>query len=424
MAISGPIGLVITLAIAYLASFVFLGLSGFGAWLMFFAVVLLFKGFSKFMSMIKTPGAKTAKTAGVLLLVYVVLAYGVFGFPVLLPQVESLVSGGISAAIIGAPVSAADAAAQTTECSASIVDEERGEEALVTVNGFDIAAAAGYGTIVDFTTNCRHYKNGNQGANFIMVSAATSATALSTQYSIGDTIFTYCGGSSYYVEPVEGLCIDAKTFPLNLRGYGITTAATGVDIAAFDKNHNALTAAGNTSTGDYDITLGANGEERIYIELTQNVAKKAYNVGAVATAVFNDIDSFEPIAGQGLTQVVEPNFMKNLAVGGTAGNANITGLSYDVWKLDTPVLLLEWQDIEFGMVIGAGATDPSATDNVWSTTDGGIVCIVDATYSKGSDGTEHLDIHDHVTDSEADVGFVNNMVFPVGGYDCAVVTGA
>ena len=86
MAISGPIGLVITLAIAYLASFVFLGLSGFGAWLMFFAVVLLFKGFSKFMSMIKTPGAKTAKTAGVLLLVYVVLAYGVFGFPVLLPQ--------------------------------------------------------------------------------------------------------------------------------------------------------------------------------------------------------------------------------------------------------------------------------------------------------------------------------------------------
>ena len=322
------------------------------------------------------------------------------------------------------PAGAADAAAQLTACQATLTAEELDDAASITLNAYDIAAAAGYGTVVDLTTNCRFYKNGNQGANFIMTSAATSATSLATQWSIGDTAYIYCGGDGYYAEPIEGLCIDAKTYPLNIRAYGITTAATGVDIAGFDKNHNALTAAGNTTTGDYDITLGANGEERVYIELTQNVAKKAYNVGAVATAVFNDIDEFEPIAGQGLTQVVEPNFLKNIQVSddGVTAAGNHT-LTYDVWKLDAPVLLLEWQDIEFGMTISAGATDPTATDNVWSTVDGGVVCVLDSTYSKGSDGGEYLDIHNHVTDSEADVGFTNLVHFPVGGYDCAVLQG-
>ena len=425
MAISGPIGLVITLAIAYLASFVFLGLSGFGVWLMFAAVVLLFKGFSNWMNILKTPGKGTAKTIGILLLAYVVLSQGVFGFPVILPSLEALTAGGISAALIAAPVSAETAAAQTTECRASISTEEADDAASVTLNGYDLAAAAGYGTIVDLTSNCRFYKNGNQGANFVAVSTDTSAQTESGYWSIGDTAYIYCGGTSYYAEPIEGTCIDAKTYPLNIKAYGITTASTGVDIAGFDKNHNALTAAGNTTTGDYDITLGANGEERIYIELTQNVAKKAYNVGAVATAVFNDIDSFEPIAGQGLTQVVEPNFLKNIEISADSddGQANHT-VTYDVWMLDTPVLLLEWQDMEVGFTIGAGSTDPTATDDLFNTLDGGVVCFLDATYSKGSDGIEHLDIHDHVTDSEADVGFTNLVRFPVGGYDCAVLEGA
>jgi hypothetical protein len=431
MAISGPIGLVITLAIAYLASFVFLGLSGFGVWLMFAAVVLLFKGFSNFMNMLKVPGKKTAKTAGILVMVYVVLAYGVFGFPVILPQLEALAGAGISAAFLATPATAADVAAQLTACQASVTAEERDDAASVTINSFDLAAAAGYGTAIDLTTNCRFYKNGNQGENFVTASTDTSDASETAVWSIGDTAYIYCGGTSYYSEPVEGVCIDAKTYPLIIKSYGITTAATGVDIAMFDKNHNALTAAGNTSTADYDITLGANGEERVYVEITQNVARKAYNVGAVATAVFNDIDSFEPIAGQGLTQVVEPNFLKNIGVasdgsGGTAGD-NRT-LTYDVWMLGTPdkpepVLLLQWQDIEFGLTVKAGGTDPTATDNVWSTLDGAIVCILDSTYTQGSDGEQYLDIHDHVTDSEADVGFVNLIRYPVGGYDCAVVEG-
>lgn len=392
-------------------------------YVMVVAVLAMAAAFTGVFSMFGVKGKPIKNVIGIIGVIsfaFLFVSYGFLGFT--LNNITGLFTG--TSASLAAPALGQQVVELNQACQAGLTAEELDDAADVTLNAYDLAADAGFGTAVDLTTNCRFYNNGNSGENFVAASTDTSAKTESSYWGIGDTAFIYCGGTSYYTTPVEGHCIDAKVEPIVIESYGIINAASDISISVYDENKNALTAAGNSTTADFDLTLSANQKEPVIVELNLKSGTEAYNVGTIATGAFNDIDGVYPENEAGMQAVVPVDFLKGVSVSDddVAGATNHT-VTFDVWNLNQPKLLLNWDDYEVTMVVDAGSTDPSATDNVWSTLDGGIVCFLDATYSRGSDGIEHLDYHDHATDGESDVGYTNTYFKPVGGSDCVVIEG-
>jgi len=416
------------LAFAALVSYFLLGaiftISGL---LLIAAVTLTIKGYSKkYGGGIPFPSQKTAKIAGPALLAYAVLSLGIFGFPAVFPSIDNVLGmfGGTTASVIGPPVTEQQVTASTAACSAALSPEEKDAVATVTLDAFDVEALAGRSSAVDLQTNCRMYANTNSGS--YTASADTAAGSVTTVWKPGDTAFIYCGGTfaeiGYYADPVEGECIDSIAKHVSWDVHAITTAASGVDMVVYDDAHTVLTAAGNTTTADYDITLGASQEKKIYVKLTESVAVKSFNLMAFATASLNDIDYVKPESSTGMVQKLAPKWLKDVEVGDETNIQNQT-TDYDVYYLAQPVLLKQWQSVEYPFTVKAKTTDPAETANVFSTMDAAIICAIDGTYHQGSDGKEYLDIQDHITDTEANVGYVEVVFDPVGGYECSVLEG-
>jgi hypothetical protein len=416
------------LAFAALVSYFLLGaiftISGL---LLIAAVTLTIKGYSKkYGGGIPFPSQKTAKIAGPALLAYAVLSLGIFGFPAIFPSIDSVLGmfGGTTASVIGPPVTEQQVTASTAACSAALSPEEKDAVATVTLDAFDVEALAGKSSAVDLGDDCRLYANSNTGT--FTPSADTAAGSVTTVWKPGDTAFIYCGGTfaeiGYYADPVEGECIDSIAKHVSWDVHAITTAASGVDMVVYDDAHTVLTAAGNTTTADYDITLGASQEKKIYVKLTESVAVKSFNLMAFATASLNDIDYVKPESSTGMVQKLAPKWLKDVEVGDETNIQNQT-TDYDVYYLAQPVLLKQWQSVEYPFTVKAKTTDPAETANVFSTMDAAIICAIDGTYHQGSDGKEYLDIQDHITDTEANVGYVEVVFDPVGGYECSVLEG-
>jgi hypothetical protein len=391
---------------------------------------------------LRQPGFLKGNTGTVIVLAVLVLSFGSFGYgwtPAFLSgtmvDFSSILQG---ATITGATVLTAPAAdgtevqMVTSECRAMFTDEQLDETASVNLRTYDLASSSGMTSAVDLTTNCWLYANGNSPDDFRGKSADTEDAATTSIWNLGDTAYVYCGGTSYYTVPAEGVCIDGPTKTIEMDSYAICSAVTDLVISGFDKNGNALTAAGNTSTADYDVTLGASQTEIVSFELLVNSNTETYNLMALAMDTWNDIDSVSPKDTglfKGGRQGYTPDYLDSLAVSSDEnsdlGNtANVT-LSYEVWYLNEPILMKEWDTVEYSFKVKAGSTDPTASDADFDGFDGASVCFLDGTYSRGHDGKMYYDIHDHAEDgSEADVGLANKVDFPVDKDDCVVLEGA
>jgi hypothetical protein len=430
----GPIALVIALALAFGLPIYFFGYAfGTVTGLVLTASFLLILGrYTSWLDMIKIiPKTKTAGYAGIGLLFVTFLMTGAFGLPQLVPFTwESLLGGfGGGATFLAAPMGQQEASVAATQCAAGFTDEQLDESASVNLFAYDMESSTGRTSPVDLTTNCWLFANGNSADHFVKKSADTEDAATTGAWNVGDAAFIYCGGTSYYTDPVEGECINGPNVAIEFDTHAIVTATTGLVIAGFDKNMNALTAAGNTSTADYDVTLGASESEKIYVELTQNTADKAYNLGALAMDTWNDIDSIKPTGESAalFDKVTTPDYLDSVTVSSDesgGATANVT-LTYEVYKLKQPVMLHEWDSVTYALQIKAGSTDPTASDTDFDGFDGAVVCFLDQTYSRGVDGTIYYDIHSHAEEgSEADVGLSNEISFPVQKDDCVVFEGA
>ena len=154
-----------------------------------------------------------------------------------------------------------------------------------------------------------------------------------------------------------------------------------------------------------------------------NRQNEAFNLFAFATLSFNDIDYIRPADLENYNIESPPGYLDNIIIGDDVQHGNQT-LDYRVYVLKSPVMLKQWDTVKYPFEIKATSTDPTATDNVFSTIDAGIVCALDATYVRGRDGLIYLDYHSHgQVGSETDVGYVNVPGLPVGGADCAVFEG-
>ncbi len=300
-----------------------------------------------------------------------------------------------------------------------------GDAATLVLSGWDVESLTAYTSTVDIGTDCWIYVNGNGPLDYAGLSTATSATAHTALANVGDIVYVYCGGTSYYTEPIEAQCIDQVNTPVNLLAHAIA-AESNIALTCFD-NTGAVgcSAADNTTNGDYDITLGANGDDSYYVRVKNNVAVKAFNFGGFAVKVSNDIDDAYPITGSVLTSKVVPKFLKGLAIspaaaGGIANNFTSANYNY-LYQLPAPILLSQWQYQDFGFIIEGGGTDPAET-NVFNTGDSVITCVVDSQYAKGSDGTVKL-LPYADTLAQANVGITEDILFPVGKTTCMVLYG-
>lgn len=299
------------------------------------------------------------------------------------------------------------------ECS--VPDEIRGVAATGTVNAYDLESLTPYSAAVDTTA---YFVD---AAGNVVASSDTTAYSL-TGYSVGEVISIYGGSSSYYLDPVENYCIDAAAFPLDLDAHAVVTQS-GLQITGYDDTGaSGLSAGTNTTCEDYDITIGANGEETFYLKLKQNTAVKAFNLFSVHTAVTNDIDECEPQDAD-WKLVPTAKFMKGLTLSEDAvsGTTNATNVDFTTWVLSAPKFMTEWESVKYQFNFKASATDP-ATNADFATSDMAIVCFNDATYDRGSDGKIYLDYYAH-TSAESDVGMAGLPTLPVGKQDCTVIEG-
>lgn len=376
--------------------------------------------------------AGKARSNGIMALLGVIILGVWFYMP------GAITSFGLPSAALTSPISTAVVQQQVSSCAAGVSAEQRSQMVTATVNSYDLDAAAGQGTAVDQTTACFYYRNGNKGTNFVSLSSDTADGSVTTVWTPGDTVYGYCGGSSYYTEPIEGQCVDTRGVNLVLNAHAAATAAQ-LEVGAFDKNFNALTAAGNTTTADFDLTIGASTTDYLTAEWYVDTANKAANVQYVATTTYNDIKDFFPVSAvfshDGVDTPVAiagivptADYLRNVKLSNddAASTGNITA-TYTVYKLASPILLNARGDtLKVKFQVNSGATDPTATDNVFSTQDMAVGCLFDAQYIKNPQtGDISLNYYNEaIIGSQTDAGVANLPAMPAGADDCFVVSGA
>ena len=363
---------------------------------------------------------KTNMYLGGILMVWLVVG-GTLGFiPGMIPSIDSVL-GVFSAASL----TSVTEPSTTVQAGCAVSPELLGKEAALQSHTYDMEANNPYSAEVDLTSTCYLYKNGNGPENFVGTTSDTSDAAQSTGFSVGDTMNVYCGGSStsYYAEKIENLCIDSQDDSFVISAHAMA-AETEIALTGYDETGaTGLTAAGNTSTADYDLTLGASEEKSVYVQVKTNVANSAINFIGFATSATNDIDSVKPTDSAFVEQTGVAFLDKvDASANSDDANANQT-ITYDAYIMSSPILLSEWDFKKYQFTVKATSTDPTATDNVFSTIDAGVICTLDATYVKGDDGKPHLGYHDFAADSESNVGIAETFKFPVGKNSCLVLEG-
>ncbi len=303
-------------------------------------------------------------------------------------------------------------------CANSVSDNVRGTSATLTLNAYDYANQNPLGTNVDTAYSVYAAKDisGTNQASF-RSTGTDSTTGTVTTTKVGELVSIFGnGGVNYYVLPQEGVCVDGQQKPVNLVSYNITTDGN-IAGSLFDSNGNAL-SSGNSAT-DRTFAMAANEKVTIQWELKENSANTAFYLSALGFATGTNITSVEPTGNsKGLfTQVFTPQHMKDLSI-----EANLTGdgnrtLSYSVWKLNTPVLLKEFEKVKYDLKVTASGSDPLGAAG--TATMSGIWGIAkDGTWVRDPlTGSVVFDIQDRTT-SQADTGMneIDNM-------PCGLTTG-
>jgi len=314
-----------------------------------------------------------------------------------------------SPAAISAPEQVTD-----VSCADKVSAEIRGKAATLYLNAWDQESNTPYSSAVDLSTNCWVYKNGNSASDYVRTTSDTSDGTL-TGFSVGDTIYIYCGGSSYYVDPLEGLCIDSETPNIDLNAHAIASESN-LQMTLYDDTGSSTLTADTGGDCDYTMSQGAGSEDSIYAKLKVNVANKAYHFGGWAVATFYNISKVEPQHEEGVyTKVGTPQHLESVDIVTNSTNSKSITEDYVFYKIDRPILLHEWDSIKEQFVVEADDTNAPVGDCTASpdTLNGFAILAKDVTYSRGADGVVYFDAYTHDA-SESDVGLDETETSPAG----------
>lgn len=398
---AGFLPTILALVVIYLAVTMLLGVAGGLVAIIFSAGVLLLLKYFNVLRVV--PVSKKMALYGGIALVF--LGAFMSGWLVSFGLSPALLAGVVSTATIpGVP--AAAPTVTSTACAAGISPEILGTSATVTPNAYDLESNTPYSSAVGISAD--YFTTDGQLAS-------------ATGFKVGDmaVIYPSPNNASYYGERKE-VCITGQQQAVQLSIHNIT-ANTNLQTTGYDKTGSAgLSAGTNAEEEDYDITLGANQDEKFYLEVLTNVAVNSFNLAGAAMFANKDIDDCYPVDGQGFTKVSTPKYLKGIAVANSSGGEPVTK-DYTVWKLDTPILLSEWEFKKFGFVISSGATDPT-TNTDFATSDMCGLVWLDATWARGADGRMYNDIYTHDS-AENNVGMVGNYTEITGKQDGVVIEG-
>lgn len=287
-----------------------------------------------------------------------------------------------------------------------------GKDANVVVNAWDKESNTPTSSAVDVNF-CNIYLNGQ----FLQKTTDTSDLDVDNA-AVGDTISIYCGGSSYYVDPVENFCVEKEDGNLiNLMAHKIQTEVN-LSLTVYDKTGSAALSSGTSGQEDYYITAGAGSDQKVFVYLQNNNNDAAYDFCAWATVAMTNVTSFQP-TGSEYTQVVAAKSVKSIAL--LVNDTNTVTTDYAVYMRSQAVRLHEWDDLKDGFTIEIDDTnDPVATDGTGEDNAYAAVLSKDCTYSTADDLSSAYDYYTHDT-SQDDVGLDETETSPLGGYDGAII---
>ena len=348
------------------------------------------------------------------------IAQGLIGlqiFPFAFPK-QLLLIGGVVLLLVGyttwgwmagwIPGAVGPGAVPSGPCD--VTDELRGKASTLDVNAWDMESDTPYSAAVDLTTSCQYYKNGAAAVNYIGPSADTAAEELSG-FTVGDRVYYYCGGASYYTDPILGKCITTQREPLTLETHA-AVAESNMQIVVYDDTGNtALDAAQSTEFGDYNLTMGAGEEKSIHVKLKNNVADKTYNFCGWAVAKFYNVSKVTPLGAY--TPAVSPLHLDSIDIE-INGTTNTLNSDYLFFKT-SPNLMREWDSIkvQFEVESKSGMDPLDQQGATIAGVNGFAILSKDCQYARGDDGTMTEDFYAH-TSAQADVGVAETETSPRG----------
>ena len=244
--------------------------------------------------------------------------------------------------------------------------------------------------------------------------ATNSGVVDSVTTTAGNSINLYAGNSSYYCNKIEGIEMTVLEVFEEMECYAIIDTETNADTSAFDEDGNALTT-GTTNEEDFEITLSADEKKAFELKWKQGDTDTAYWFAGWAVITNGDVQEVL-MTSDGFTKVVTPLYLDNKQVSFNTTQANNLTSGYDyVYRLDEPVLLLEFDSLRHELTIKASASGTDARDGSSSDTlsDLAIFMAVDAQWEIGKDGKMYFDFYQH-DDSEGNVGEVETVISPYG----------
>ena len=120
-----------------------------------------------------------------------------------------------------------------------------------------------------------------------------------------------------------------------------------------------------------------------------------------------------------LDLALTPHNLNENATGG--GGENVTTGFGDLWVLANPIMLHEWDEVKYKFSITAGGTDPAANEDP-SSSDVAIICFLDGTWARASDGTIKYGIYQQ-DENEANVGATEGTSQPMTSGACVQIEG-
>lgn len=341
------------------------------------------------------------------------LVIGAWGFLAVTYGWLAMFGGFLPAGTVAAIPGTTGTATATGNCQAGVSSEILGTSATLSLNAYDQESNTPYSSAVDLTTNCNFYRDSNSAGNYVGPTSDTSAGNLSG-FKVGDKIVGYCGGSSYYTDPIDQ-CVAGQQESVEISTHA-AVAESNMQITVYDNTGGTtLDATSSANYGDYNLTLGAGGEDTIYVKLKNNVGNKAYQFCGWGVATFYNVSAVRPQNVEATyTAIATPESMKNIDIEVNT-TSNTLNKDYTVYKADSAIMLHQWDTLTEQFEVEASDTnDPIAYGlTTGSDLNGFAILAKDCQWARGGDGAEHFDIAT-VDVSQTDVGVDETETSPRG----------
>lgn len=315
----------------------------------------------------------------------------------------------LSGGTIGGGTGATVGAASASSCMDSVSPEIKGTSSTLTVNEYDKANS----TYPKVSFPIYYFLGVSSPAEVNAQTPFASSTG-SVTVPVGTQVLLVGENTSAYALP-KTLCVNTQAQTTVLDVYNIAND-TDLVTTCYDSSGTVLTS-GIANISDYTMAMGASEQTVVKCKLKLNKADKAFRLGALATLVTTNMSSAIPADSSVFDlNPISPLFLSNQNVVFNESSGMNSSQTYKAYKLNTPVLLTQFQEVTYDINIKASSNDPNGGIANATTLIGPSqvnILWLDSQFERGSDGKLYDDIYDHQS-TENTVGMSENVTSAIG----------